>query len=606
MKIRTLSAAVVAACCTGNAVAEQLSPIVVTASRMAQTTDETLAPVTIINRSDIETRQAKTVMDALRGTPGVSITNNGGAGKASAVRLRGTESDHVLVLINGIKVGSASLGSASFEHIPIDQVERIEVVRGPRSSLYGSEAIGGVIQIFTRKAEKDLTPQFSLTAASDQTYRLSAGVSGNRGNGWFNVSASAEDSDGFNSCSGDPVTFAGCATIEPDKDGYTNLSGALRGGYKFDNGLVVEAHLLHTDAEVEFDGSFQNSSDTIQQTLGGSLLYPVNEQWDINLTLGRNLDKLDSYLNNSFASRFDSIRHTASLQNNFALNENQSLTLGVDYYHDKVESSTVYAEDERDNWGLFGQYLANYGQHDVQLSLRRDDNEQFGNTTTGGIAWGYALAKDLRLSASYGTAFKAPTFNELYFPFFGNPDLDPETSHTVDFGLKGRHAKGDWSLNLYETRIEDLIGYNTMTFAADNIAKARIRGMEFATTLRLGQWDVSGSLNLMDPRDRSAGATHNNQLPRRAKQDLRIDIDRRWESYQLGATFLAQGKRYDDAFNSREMGAYATMDLRGSVNLDKHWVLQGNVENLFDEDYETASFFNQPGRTFSLTLRYQP
>lgn len=583
------------------------APIVVTATRTAETADETLASVTVITREDIERQQALSVQDVLRGVPGVDIANNGGLGKATAVFLRGTEADHVLVLVDGVKIGSATLGTAAFQDIPIDQVERIEIVRGPRSSLYGSEAIGGVIQIFTRKGGGPLTPSLSVGAGSYQTYKTTAGVSGGGMNAWYNASASYLDTGGFNACRGIPFPpGGGCFTNEPDDDGYRNRSGALRAGYRFGTGAEVDVHILHAEGHNEFDGSFVNESDFIQQVIGGRLRFAPTANWQATLMAGRNRDESDNFLDGTFRTRFNTERDTTSLQNDITLGADHLLTVGADYQNDRIDSTTAFAVTSRDDTGLFAQYQGGFGRQDLQVALRRDDNEQFGRRDTGSLAWGYAFTRALRLIASYGTAFKAPTFNELYYPGFGNPDLKPEESKSVELGLRGSAGRLRWALSAYQTDVDDLIAFDPTTFAPANIDSARIRGVEAEVFAWLWGWDLDSGLTLLDPENRSDGPNRGNLLPRRAEQSLNIALDREFGRFRLGATLFAAGRRYDDLANTHELAGYATVDLHAGYALAKDWRLEGRIGNLFDKDYETAEFFNQAGRNVFFTLRYQP
>ncbi len=583
------------------------SPIVVTATRTAQTADETLASVTVITRQVIERSQAQSVQDLLRGEPGISIANNGGPGKATSVFLRGTESDHVLVLIDGVKTGSATLGTTAFQDIPIDQIERIEIVRGPRSSLYGSEAIGGVIQIFTRKGGGPLKPYLSLGGGSYQTYNASAGVSGGGERGWFNVNASGITTEGFNACNGKPSPGgAGCFTYEPDKDGYRNTSGSVRAGYRFDNGASVDVNALRAEGENQFDGNFVNESKSVQQVVGSRLRFSPSAAWHMTLAAGQGRDDSDNFKDGVFKSRFNTTRDTASLQNDVTLGQAHLVTVGLDYQNDKVDSTTAYAVTSRDNKGLFAQYQGAFGPQNVQLAVRGDDNEQFGERTTGGLAWGYDLSGDLRLTASYGTAFKAPTFNELYFPGFGNPGLRPEESRSYEVGLRGKGAWGGWSLNAFQTDVNDLIAYDASVGAPANIDEARIRGIEAVLSARLSDWRLRSALTLLDPENRASGANYGKLLARRAEQALRLDLDRAIGRFRVGGTLFAEGRRYDDLANTREMGGYAVAGLRGEYLFAKAWRAQARIENLFDKQYETASFYNQPGRSIFVTLRYQP
>jgi vitamin B12 transporter len=577
-------------------------PIVVTATRTSRTVDETLAPVTVITREDIETRQIRSVQDLLRGGAGVGLGNAGGPGKATNLFLRGTESDHVLVLIDGVKVGSASLGLTPFQDLPIEQIERVEIVRGPRSHLYGSEAIGGVIQIFTRRGGGDLTPSASIGGGTYGTRTASAGLSGGGENAWFNIGLSDESTDGFDACRGEP-NVAGCFTVEPDDDGYENTSGSFRAGYRFKGGAEIDLRYLDSDNETEFDGAFQNETETGQEVLGAGLRASFGEDTLFKLDLGRSKDLSTNFTDGAFASRFDTDRDSASLQVDRFVGDRHILTAGVDYIDDHVDSDLDFVETERDNVGLFAQYQGSFGPSELQVALRRDDNEQFGGETTGGVTLARRLSSGQRVTAAYATAFKAPSFNELYFPGFGNPDLDPESAENFELGLAG--AGGAWAVNLYHTNIDDLIGVDPDTFAPINVDAARIRGIEFVLNKTIAKWRTSAALTLLDPENRAA-AFRGNQLPRRAEQTFRIDLDRDFERFSVGATLVAEGRKFDDLSNTRVIDSYATVDLRGSMIIARHWTVQLRVENLFDEDYETASFFNQPGRGAYLTVRYRP
>lgn len=614
MRIRlSVAAAAIAALFPGVSAAqsahvhEQLGePVLVTATRTARTADETLAAVSVITREDIERQQAQSVAEVFRGLPGISVANNGGRGKLTAVFMRGTEADHVLVLIDGVKVGSATSGGAAFQDMPVDLIERIEIVRGPRSSLYGSEAIGGVIQIFTRRGGGATQPRFSLGAGSDDSYKATVGVSGGGERGWYSADLSREGTDGFNSCRVEAAGVGGCFTAEPDRDGYDNLSGSVRAGYRFEGGAEFDVNWLRTEADSDFDGGFQNYAEAVQQNLGARLSVSPLAHWKLTLAAGQSRDDSDNFKDGVFASRFDTERRTLSLQNDFGIGAHGLLTLGADHQDDRVSSTTAYAVTERDNRGLFAFYQGKAGGHDYQLGLRNDDNDQFGAHNTGSLAWGYALSEALRVTASYGTAFKAPSFNELYFPFFGNPDLDPETSRSVELGLAGRAGWGSWSANLFQTMVDDLIAYDAALFRVNNVDQARIRGLEGVVNTRLQSWDLATSLTLLDPENRSSGAQRGNVLPRRPEQALRIDLDRSFGAVRAGMTLHAEGRRYDDLANRSRLGGYATVDLRAEYAFGRDWRLQGKVGNLLDKDYETARFYEQAGRNLFVTLVYQP
>ena len=580
----------------------ELDPVIVTASRTAQTADEALAAVTVITREDIERRASQSVVELLRGTPGLTITNQGGAGKVSAVFLRGTESDHVLVLIDGIKVGGTTAAGIPWHDLPPEQIERIEIVRGPRSSLYGSEAIGGVIQIFTRKGGGALRPSLSVGYGSDSTYKTTANLSGGGERGWFNLGLSHVESDGFNSCK--PNLGAGCFADEPDADGYRNSAVQARAGTRFGQTGEIEFTALRTWGHNEFDG-FYNSNDFVEQILGGRIALSPLQSWRSSLTVGSERDERDNFSNGVFLAKLETERKLVSWQNDISLGQAHLLTLGADHQNDEVEATDAYVVDSRDNTGVFAQYQGRFGRQSLQLSGRHDDNEQFGDHATGSIAWGYEASDTLRGFVSYGTAFKAPTFDDLYSPWGGNPNLEPEESRSLELGLQGRAGGTDWGVSLFRTDIDQLIALDSL-WVPYNIDEARILGLELSASTRIDAWTIAGNVTLLDPENRSDGANRGNELPRRARQTARLDIDRDFGAYSLGGSAFVSGSRYDDAANTIEMGGYGLIDLRAGFRLARDWRLQAELNNLFDKEYETAAFYNQAGRNYFLTLRYAP
>lgn len=584
--------------------ATDLDQVVVTATRTAQTQDQTLAAVSVIDRNEIERLQPASLPDLLTGRAGISLANNGGVGKSTSVFLRGTESDHVLVLIDGIKIGSATSGGASLQDIPVEQVERIEIVRGPFSSLYGSEALGGVIQIFTRRPQGVFAPSFSAAVGSEDTQRTSAGVAGRtqdaQQRGWYSINAAHQSTDGINA-------YRGTRNFDPDKDGYRNSSLTLQGGWRFDERWDADARVFRAEGRNEYDGSANNEADTVQQAIGARVRYAPGEV-KITAGVGTSADLSDNFLNGVYSSNFDTRRELGSLQADVGI-AGALLTLGFDWLGDKVDSNTDYARDRRINRGVFAQWQQEAGAQSLQASARRDDDSQFGGQTTGSVLWGWDFTDALRLSASYGTAFKAPTFNELYFPGYGNPDLGPETSRSVELGLRGEHGWGTWSINAFDTKIDDMIAFDSSlgpTGAPNNIDRARIQGVEGVIGTQLAGWDLRSSLTWLDPRNDGDNANHDNLLPRRAKQSGRIDADRRFGGFSIGASVTGAGERYDNLTNTTRLAGYGLADLRAGYAFDEEWSVQATVANVFDKRYETAALYNQPGRTWLLTLRYQP
>ncbi len=585
--------------------ATDLDQVVVTATRTAQTQDQTLAAITVIDRAEIERLQPLSLPDLLTGRPGISIANNGGPGKSTSVFMRGTESDHVLVLIDGIKIGSATSGGASLQDIPVEQIERIEIVRGPFSSLYGSEALGGVIQIFTRRPNGTFSPSASAAVGSHNLQRFAAGVSGRAKDaeqgGWYAINAAHEDTDGINA-------YRGTRNFDPDKDGYRNDSLTLQGGYRFSDEWDADLRAFRAEGNNEYDGSANNEADTVQQVIGGRVRYAPGERLKFTASLGSSADLSENFLNGVYSSTFDTRRELGSLQADIGI-ATGLLTLGFDWLGDKVHSNTDYARDRRINRGVFGQWQQEFGTQSLQASARRDDDSQFGGETTGSVLWGWNFTRALRLSASYGTAFKAPTFNELYFPGYGNPDLGPETSRSFELGLRGEHDWGKWSLNAFDTKIDDLIAFDASLGdmgGPNNIDRARIQGVEVTTGVEWFDWNLRGSLTWLDPRNDGDNPNHDKLLPRRAKETGRIDADRRFGRFSVGASVIGIGQRYDNLANTTRMAGYGLTDVRAGFAFTDAWSVQASLNNAFDKRYETAALYSQPGRNWLLTVRYQP
>jgi vitamin B12 transporter len=603
--------------------ATDLGQVVVTGTRTAITADQSLAAVEVIDRAQIERSQAHSLQELLRGRAGIALAHQGGRGKVSTLFLRGTESDHTLFLIDGVRVGSATSGLTALQDLPLELIERIEIVRGPRSSLYGSEAIGGVIQVFTRGARQGTHVRAYLGAGSHGLREAGAGLDAggtlrNGMRGWFGVDATHQSDEGINACRGSATPlFAGCGMDhpDPDRDGYRNNAVSLRGGLDFSEAWKADAHAMRAEGHSEYDGDpawgLPDNSDTVQQVVGGRVRY-AGRRVALQLTAGRNTDTSDNFVGNAPTDGFATHRDSAGLQADVTLATGQLLTVGADWARDAggVIGGFSAFDAYRSNRAGFAQYqgrleTSHFGKHDVQLSARHDENSQFGDHDTGSFAWGMDAAHGLRFTASYGTAFKAPSFNELYFPFYGNPDLRPETSRSAELGIAQKHAGWHWQLNAYQTTIDDLIVYDPTIFVANNIESARIRGAELGAGATLAGWDVNAQATFMDPRNHSTSA-HDRLLPRRSRRTARIDADRSLGGWRVGASVIAQGRRFDDVQNAIPMGGYATVDLRAERALGAGWTLQAGLHNAFDRFYETAAFYNQPGREWNLTLRYAP
>lgn len=571
---------------------------VVTATRTAQSGAQSIAATSVFDRNDIERLQVTSVDQLLRRVPGVNVVNTGGPGKNTTISIRGASTNQVLVLIDGVRIGSATTGDAALQNLPVEQIERIEVVRGARSSLYGSEAIGGVIQIFTRRGgDGGAQPYFSTTVGSAQHLAGSAGVSGGDDKAWYNLGVSSLKDEGIDAR----------PSREVDHDGYREMSANLSGGYRFANGLTLDGNLLQVDSHNDYDSGLDANADNVTKVYGARARFAPLSAWDVTLQAGRSEDKTDTFNGNVFNTRIDTRRDSFGWQNDLHVAEGQLLTLGYDWLYDEVNGTGSFAEDSRENQGVYGQYLGQFGRHEVQLSVRHDDNEQFGAHNTGSLGYGLQLNDQLRFTTSYGTAFKAPTFNQLYYPGFGNENLEPESSKSLEAGLQGSHEWGNWSATVFKNEIEDLIAYfnSGAGLQAQNIDEASIKGLELEAATQLLGWSWQGNLTLQDPQNKSSRSGQGDLLPRRAEQIFNLDVDRRFGRIGLGASLHAEGRRWDNASNTTDLHGYNTLDLRATYWLSHAWRVQAQVTNLFDTEYETAATYQQPGRAGYLTLRYQ-
>lgn len=580
-----------------------LDRIVVTGSRTPQTQDASLASITVFDRADIERLQAQSLLELLRGVPGVALSNNGGAGKVSSVFVRGTEARHVLLLIDGVRVGSATSGTPAFQDLPLEQIERIEIVRGPFSSLYGSEALGGVIQIFTREARGEPRATGHVAVGSHSTAHGSAGLDARGEHGWYRINAAIEETDGFNACRG---SFSGgCFADEPDADGYTNRSLQVAGGWRFSPAAALELRALRADFETEFDGGFTNEMEGSQQVYGAKLDLNPSERVALAFRVGRNADLADNFHEGTYRSSFDTRRNTGGAQADISLGSGL-LSTGFDWHRDEVTSSTDYDVKSRTQKAVFAQWQQAIGKASLQVAGRHDDDSQFGDETTGSLLWGWSFTEGLRLTASAGTAFRAPSFNDLYFPGFGNPNLKPETSESLEVGLRGNPSWGGWGVSVFRTDVEQLIAFDPVEFIPVNINRARIDGLELSAEGEIAATRLRASATWLDARNVADGANDGLELPRRAPRSAQVDADRSYGRFSVGASLFAASARYDDLGNFTRLPGYGTVDLRLAWALNPDWSLQLSGKNVLDRSYETAAFYNQPGRTWMLGLRYSP
>lgn len=575
------------------AVAEELPEIVVTATRTDRNVELNLAPVTILKQDNFT---HATLPEELRNVPGVDLNSSGGFGKFTNLNLRGTNSNQVLLLIDGIPVGSATAGTPAWEYLPLAQTQRIEIVRGPRSSLYGSAAIGGIVQMFTPRGKGAAHAEVTAATGSLNTHELSANFSGAQNNNHYYLGGSYLATNGINA--GNPFS-----PDEPDADGYHNSSFALSFGHRADR-AEFDFHVLRATGQSEFDGT--PDENFLQQIMGLNLALSPSNFWKTSLTVGQANDERDSD-SAPFLNYYHTQRRYQSWQNDVIFTADQILTLGLDQQSDEINSSNNYTVTKRDNRGVFIQHQANLGRHELIGGVRYDENDSFGGHTTGNITYGLSLTPKLRLIIGWGSAFRAPTFNDLYWPlafgYQGNPNLNPEQARSYETGLLGKSHWGNWQLRAFRTNIYDLITYDGSTNPATviNLARAQIDGLESQFDTHFNHnWNLSTSLTILDPRDRDT----QHILPRRARHTAQLNLSHQVDKLRATFNLLNQGGRYDDITNTTYLDSYTIMGVRFDYHLAKSWQLFGYIDNLFDKNYQTVAGFNSVGRTIMFGINY--
>lgn len=595
---------------------DTVAPVTVTATRTAQTADEALSSVTVIDRQQIRQSQAQSVPDLLANQQGLSFSANGPYGKATSLFMRGTNGDHVLVLVDGIQAGSATSGPA-LQHLSPEQIERIEIVRGPRSSLYGAEAIGGVVQIFTREGRSGETRvDTSAMGGGNGTSEVTTAVSGGDDDTRASFAATKFDTDGIDATS----------TGQPDEDGYTKDAASVTVSQDIGDHTTLSVRGQYADGQTEIDNSCPSGdcfTEFTQVTTGAQLDTQVADAWAMKIRAGEHVDESATTAFDGSEDVFDTQRRELSWQNDITIGTQHVVTLGVDASREKVDSTAAFTVEERDNTAGFAQWQWFGHGFDVQLSGRYDDAEGFGEKATGGIAVGYELAAATRVYGSYGTGFHAPTFNDLYFPltsftggsFVGNPDLEPEESETLELGIKGG-TRDRWSASVYHTEIDNLIdnvdpdGFlGPAPTRPENLNAASITGVELAGNTTRAGWDLRASLTLLDTELRTDTANDGNELRRRPERTFNLDFSRDIGAVRFGTHVRHESARYDDVANTDELDGFTLIGMRLSWQMRRNLSVEASVENLGDVDYQTArSFatgFETLGRTAYLRLRYQ-
>ncbi|KTC50258.1 TonB-dependent receptor [Pseudomonas fluorescens ABAC62] len=604
----------------------KLPDVVISTNRQVQARNDSSAANSIFTREDIDRLQPTSLTDLLGRVPGVQVARTGGRGSLPGIYLRGTSSAQSLVLVDGQRIANATSGDSGLQYLNIDQIERVEVLRGSRSVIYGSDAIGGVIQVFTRRnAEQGVQPRLRLAAGSHQAWERSLGLSGGDAHTRFNLAASLDETAGINSTH---ESFAS----DGDHDAYRNQSISLNLSHSFSDELEAGFNLLDNRGKSEYDNSFGRYDLGTGQTVGqrpytdytvssasGYVDAALTERWQSRLELGHseNRDTKRDTLSDDF-SVFNTYRDSVNWQNDLTLDAHNSLILGGDWYEDRFHGSTNFTEDSRWNRAAFVQHRLRTEWFSTELGLRHDQNQQFGsqNSWSGTLTVPINPGNDLLLSYSEG--FRAPTFNDLYYPDeYGfknsNPNLKPETSKSYE--VQWRSQLSDTSrleASLYRIDIQDAIVFGSD--GPSNVSSARINGFEAALKQELFGWQGSLGLAVIDPRDRESGHT----LARRARRTLSLDLDRQFDRLSVGAGWQAVSSSYDDLQNQQTLPGYGLLGLRSSWALSPEVALSLKVDNVLDKSYARARYsYNDPaflnnqdyreeGRTWMLGVTWTP
>lgn len=576
--------------------------VIVTASRLPQSRDDVLADITVISNEEIEQSGQSTLVDLLQHQPGVETSSNGGLGTSTSVFLRGSNNGHALVLVDGMRVGSVTLGETAFQHIQPDQIDHIEILRGPASSLYGSDAIGGVIQIFTKRGQGVPKPYAAVGYGSYGTRKLEAGYGGAVDGTRFNILASHLESDSFSS----QYDQTG---RNRDRDPYRNTSLSASLSHAFDENNEAGLSVLDSESHSHYDGFSSFDYRDLHKLLSWTA-YSKNHflpGWQSEIRIGQGIDDLSS-TGSSGTNSFRTNQQQASWQNGIEVGIG-TLLLGAEWLKEQVGGNTDYAVKERTTHSWLTGYLGKFGAHDLQANVRVDDSSQFGNRTTGAINYGYQFADHWRASVGFGTAFKAPTFNDLYFPDdgfgdIGNSNLKPEEARNREASLHWESGGQRASATYYDNHVRNLIEwqFNGVGFSPVNVAQARLRGLTLAWSGSLSGVLFRSSVDLQNPEDENTG----NLLPRRARRHAAIWIGHNFGTLELGSELVTSGKRYDDADNNDKLGGYTLLNLTARYPLGSNWALEARANNVLDRDYELASGYNTPGANVFVNLRWQP
>ncbi|MCC7005640.1 MAG: TonB-dependent receptor [Ottowia sp.] len=589
----------------------ELNPLIVSAARVEQHAQDALRATSTISRTDIDQRQALDVPSLLQAETGIEIIQNGGMGQPASLQMRGARGAQNLVLLDGIEINSASNGAAQLAHIMTDQIDRIEIVRGNVSALYGSSAMGGVVQIFTQTAqEAPPTGRAMVRIGSYQTQSVQAKYGGRIANNAFYLNVSQQHSDSF------PAVNAAQAPSSNQQDhGYQNktISGQFRHylNAHWDGGI----RFFQTHATTHFASPYGSPSDvhyahaqiaTVSAFINGQ----ANEQWQTQLTISQSIDANNSYTVSNFypnTALFRTTHRKLAWQNTFTIAPQNTLFIGYEYAQQQL-NTTSYDAPKRTIDSYFLGYQTQIQAHQVQLNLRQDHYSDFGRANSYFLGYGYRLTSYTKGFLNISNAFRAPTFNDLYFPNNNNPNLQAEHARTTEVGWQYAPALGLLQLSLFQTKYRDLIAYTNTgppryAFSPDNIHRALAQGVEATFSTIWGNTEAKANITWQQPKNEIDGTL----LPNQARQFGQITLNQKIGATQLGAMLHISGPRLDKSSGQVHiLGGYNLVHLTARHTITKNWTLAAKLENIFNRNYQTIYRYNTPGRSFYCTLLWQP
>ena len=581
-----------------NQASEETETIVVTASRTQQDKFDVLAAIDVFDRDAIDQIQPVSVADLLNKVAGINVLSNGTKASNSSVFVRGSNSDHVLILVNGVRVGSATTGVKSLSSVAMALVERVEIVRGPRAALWGSDAIGGVVQIFTRQFGQG-EGQVGIKYGSQNTQEAYAALGFGNNQHAYTLSASAEKSDGYDVRLGD----------ETDEDGYDNQSVAFNGTSEFSQLYSLEVNAQLEQGNSEFDtGWGGNETDFTKHHIllrnhldldAAYLQFSYANARDNEVTFGNGADE----------SLFETRRDQVSALAQMPLNQAGELVVGADWYNEKINTSATnrYAEDKRDALAVYATGRYQLEQVKLEASVRHDDIDKTGSETTYQLGAGYDINENTLIALTHGTSFKAPTFNDLYHPWGGNPDLISETADNTE--LLGRYQNDVFSveLSVYSTNYDDLIEWAPIDasdpfspWQPSNVASASIKGAEATVTADLLGADHRLTLTHLDAENDATGK----QLMRRPYFTANYSLTFQADSWDATLELNHQGARFADNYHTVKQGSYTLVNLAANIELSPALTLVLKASNLTDKDYQPVQDYNGRPQNFSAAVNY--